>query len=50
MKVKIFENAVGNDLEKEINDWLKDKEIEIKFIIQSARYEYLVISIFYSEK
>lgn len=35
MKVKVFEGKHGNELEKEINQWLDENSVEVKHISQS---------------
>jgi hypothetical protein len=59
MKVKIFRDEKITNIEKEINEWLSNNKIEIKFINQSPHtdtyrgnygtdyYHMFVISIFY---
>ena len=51
MKVKIFEDAIANNLEELINLWIKQNPcfIDVKFATQSQSRTSIVISLFYEE-
>ena len=50
-KVKIFQNADSDKLEKEVNKWLEEQSKNSKFKVTDrnhcSRYEYIVIAIYY---
>lgn len=48
LKIKIFKGLVS-DTEEHINNWLKDNNMNILFIKQSATKYDIQISIFYTE-
>lgn len=46
MKCKVFKED-ANDLEDEVNDWLKSEDIEIMHTNQTMDDDYVVLTIFY---